>query len=112
MFAFAIKCKSKMNKRKLKEEGVNTYLQEKIIEQGWNKRAGWKFFWKLINEQGGKKQAEGAKCWKLIKEHALLLDTWEYPPLDNSTTHFTIAHHQPHSTPIGTPYQQPLVYGR
>ena len=52
--------------------------QDGIIKQGWNKRAAWKFLWKLINEQGGKKRAEGAKCWKLIKEHALLFDTWEY----------------------------------
>ena len=29
LFAFAIKCKSKMNKQKLKEQGVNTSLQER-----------------------------------------------------------------------------------
>ena len=34
LFAFAIKCKSKMNKQKLKEQGVNTSLQER------NNRAG------------------------------------------------------------------------
>jgi hypothetical protein len=50
---------SKMNEQKLKEHGVNIFFiykrhnravqdgsskQDGIIEQGWNKRAGWKFF--------------------------------------------------------------------
>ena len=34
LFAFAIKCKSKMNKQKLKEQGVNTSLQERNIRAG------------------------------------------------------------------------------
>ena len=43
MYVSTIKFKSKMNKQKLKEQGVIIFFYKKeIIEQGWNKRAGWK----------------------------------------------------------------------